>query len=103
MAGESRKPLVEPTRQRLRAVLGRKVGGEITDEAGNVALRDRRGRFTHHHRAGAETLDDQAEAGKLLGMRVDQCRAFGIEIHNQRGQERLTLDRALSRSRFSRS
>ena len=84
MAGEGREPLVEPPRQRLRAVLGREVGGEIADERGEVALRDRRGGFAHHHGAGAEALDDEAKPRQFLRMRVDQRRGVGIEIDDQR-------------------
>ena len=89
------EPAVEPARERLRAVLGREIGGEIADEAGEVARRDRRRRFAHHHRAGAEALDDQAERGEFVRMRVDQRRRVGIEIDDQRGQQRLALDAAL--------
>ncbi len=92
MAGESRKPLVEPPRQRLGAVFGRKIGGEIAHEPGKIALSDRRGRFAHHDRPGAEALDDKAEAGEFLRMRVDQRGGLGIEIHHHRGQQRLPFD-----------
>ncbi len=66
MAGEGREPLVEPPRQRLGAVLGREIGGEIAHERREIALRDRRGRLAHHHRAGAEAFDDEAKPRQLL-------------------------------------
>ena len=65
-AGEGPEPTIEPARKALRAVLRREVGGEIAHEAGKIALSDRRGRFAHQDRAGAEALDDKAEPRQLL-------------------------------------
>ena len=61
MAGEGREPLVEPALQRLGAVLGGEVLGEIAHQAGQVALRDQRRGFAQQHGAGAEAFDDEAE------------------------------------------
>ena len=58
-------------------------------------MRDRRRGFAHHHGAGAEALDDEAKPRQFLRMRVDQRRGVGIEIDDQRRQQRLPLDRAL--------
>ena len=98
MAGEGREPLVEPARQGLGAVLGRKVGGEVAHEGGKIALRDRRGRFAHHQSAGAETLDDEAERGQFGSIRLDQRRRVGIEIDDERREQRLPLNCALRRA-----
>jgi hypothetical protein len=77
------------------AVLSREIGGEIADERDEIALRDRRRRFANHQSAGAKTLDDEAEARKLLRMRFDQRRCVGIEIDDERGQQSLPLDCAV--------
>ena len=58
-------------------------------------MRDRRRGFAHHDRAGAKTLDDEAEASQLLRMRVDQRRRLGIEIDDERREQHLPLDPAL--------
>ena len=76
------------------AVVGREVGGEIAHEGDEIALRDDRGRFAHHDRAGAEALDDKAEPGEFVGVRFDERRRVRVEIDDERGHERLPLDRA---------
>ena len=100
-AGERPEPAVEPPREALGPVVGAKVGGEVAHEAGKVAARDRRRRFAHHDRAGAEALDDEAEAGEVVRMGLDQRRRVGVEIDHHGREQRLPLDRAASRSRLS--
>src|SRR5208282_3441108 len=47
MAGEGREPLVKPARKTERAVFALEVGGEVTDECGEIALGDYRRRLAN--------------------------------------------------------
>ena len=91
-AGESPQPTIEPACEALRPVLGGKIGGEVADEPGEIAMGDDRRRLADERRAGAEGLDDEAEPGQLLAVRLDQRRRVRVEVDHQRRQKRLPLD-----------
>src|SRR3546814_5283507 len=56
--------LVEFLFQGRSVVVFRQAVGEIADQALDVGLAQKRGRFAHRHGAGAEALDDEAEIGQ---------------------------------------
>jgi len=53
------------------------VLGEVAQQALHVDLAQQRRRLAHRHRARAEVLDHQAEAGKLAGARGEP-RGIGL-------------------------
>ena len=62
--------------------------------ADRVDLAQQRRRLAHQDRAGAERLEDQAEAGQLVGRAHDALGLGGVELDDLGDQQRLARDAA---------
>ena len=83
MAGDRRQPMVELALERLRAVFGGEVFGEIAHQRRHVGAVEQRRRFAQQRRAGAERLDDQAQRLELARPIGERGGGARLEIDDQ--------------------
>ena len=90
-------------RQRLARAVGEKLGGEIGNEAGDIALAEQRRGLAHGHRAAPERLEHQAEAASSARALGEHGRLVLADLDDRRDQQALARDAAVGERAFMRS
>ncbi len=65
------------------------VLGDVAHEVGHLGASEHRRHLAHHHGAGAETLQHQADASERLGVIHEALDGRGIEVDHLGHQKRL--------------
>ncbi len=96
MAGERAADLLEPLAQRQRRSPFGELVGKVADQPDQVGLAEQRRRLAHHHGAGAERLQHQAELGQLVRPRREARHRRFLELDHLGDQQALAGDAAIA-------
>ncbi len=100
VAGDGGEPMVEPALERLMAVLGERVFGEVAHQPFEIARGDQARRLAHQYGAGAEALQDKSQRFQLGRALDERCRRGGVEVDDQRREQDLPDDARLGALAF---